>query len=140
MHLPVAIAAKDHRPTRYGTRLVIPGIAQLRGVPHVDPTAIEHGPLLALEDVARHEHLAADHEGQVLAALAHQGAAIMAPGTGMLIVHRRHPSDRPNCTTDSGRPQDTVFGRSAFFIFPATPAPLWVGWGVREVVVMLRRL
>src|SRR5215470_19928783 len=100
MHIPVAVAAKDHRPARDGACLVITWVTNLRGVPHIDPTAIEHRALLALENLARYEDLAVDREGQFLAALAHERAAIMVSGAGvseadMLIVHRRRPSDRP---------------------------------------------
>src|SRR6266852_3678294 len=97
MDLTATIATEDHRPARDGTRLEIPRISHLGGVPDIDPAAIEHGALLALENLARHEDLAIDREGQILAALAHQRQrspiAVVASGTGVLIVHRRHPPD-----------------------------------------------
>src|SRR5215471_4344721 len=93
MHLPVAITTKDHRAPCDGARSIIARITHLRGVADVNPTLIEDGPLLARKDLARHEHLAINREGEVFAALAHQRSAIavMACGTGaltgMMIVH-----------------------------------------------------
>src|SRR5215471_19325542 len=94
MHLPVAITTKDHRAPCDGARSIIARIWHLRGVADVNPALIEDGPLLARKDLARHEHLAIDREGEVLAALAHQqrsAVPITARGTGvltgMMIVH-----------------------------------------------------
>src|SRR5215469_17612672 len=69
-----AVAAEDDRAAGRPAGAEVARAFQLGRMADIDPAAVEQGALLALENVARHEHLAPHLERHGLPVLDHHGA------------------------------------------------------------------